>query len=203
MIALHECETMTGVSTQEGADTLMIHHAVELASNGMNVHIYPQDTDVLFLALRRTSLLIMGTTERRRKIFIQPMYDKLGPEKSGPLINWHALTGSDTKGHIHEKGKNGCFVTFKKTKPTTMISLSGHGQGDEPSEEVLRNTLKSFFALFSLQVESALGKQRCAGGFCSINSEMNKELTNCQRPMEHGLNICAVLMSRLIDDTMI
>ena len=76
---MHECETMTGVSTQEDADTLMIHHAVEVASSGMNVHIYPQDTDVLFLGLRRTPLLgdrsaaIMGTTERRHKVFIQPM----------------------------------------------------------------------------------------------------------------------------------
>ena len=35
----YECETMTSVSTQEEADTLMIHHAVEVASNGMNVHI--------------------------------------------------------------------------------------------------------------------------------------------------------------------
>ena len=58
--------------------------------------------------------------------------------------------------------------------------------------------VKSLFALFSVQVESALGKQRCAGGFCSSNSEVNKELANCQRPTEHGLNTCAVLMSRLI-----
>ena len=107
---MHECETMTGVSTQEEADTLMIHHAVEVASNGMNVHIYQQNTDVLFLALRRTQLLgdrsaaIMGITERRRKVFIHPIYDrKLGPEKSGVLINWHALTGSDTTRHVHEK----------------------------------------------------------------------------------------------------
>ena len=62
---------MPGVSTHEEADTLMIHmHAVEVASNGMNVHIYSQDTDVLLLALRRTPLLgdcsavIMGTSER-------------------------------------------------------------------------------------------------------------------------------------------
>ena len=71
---MHECETMTGVSTQEEEDTLMIHHAIEVASNGMNVHLHPQDTDMLFLALRRTPLLgdrsaaIMGTTERRRSL---------------------------------------------------------------------------------------------------------------------------------------
>ena len=141
---MHECETMTGVSTQEEADTLMIYHAVEDASSGMNVHIYPQDTSVLFLALRTTQLLgdrsaaIMGTTEIRRKVFIHPIYDKLGPGKSGVLINWHALTDSDTTGHTHENGKNGCFATFKKANPTTMIALAGHGRGDAPSEEVLR-----------------------------------------------------------------
>ena len=83
MIAMHEFETMTGVRTQEEADTLMIHHAVEVASNGMNVHIYPQYTDVLFLALRRTPLpgnrsaAIICTSERRHKVFLQPIYGKL------------------------------------------------------------------------------------------------------------------------------
>ena len=63
--------------------------------------------------------------------------------------------------------------------------------------------VKSLFALFSVQVESTLEKQRCSGGFYSSNSEMNNELTNCQRPREHGLNICAVLMPRLLYGTMI
>ena len=132
----------------------MIHHAVEVPSNGMNVNIYPQDTDVLFLALRRTPLIgdrsaaIMGTTERRHNIFIQPMYDKLGQEKSGALINWHALTDADTAGHIHKKGETCCFATFRKANPTTMIALAGHGQGDEPSEEVLRGCEEFLCFLF-------------------------------------------------------
>ena len=55
----YECETMAGVCTQEEADTRMIDHAVEVASNGTNVHIklYSLDTDVLLLALRRAPLL--------------------------------------------------------------------------------------------------------------------------------------------------
>ena len=111
---MHVCETMTSVSTQEEANTRVIHHAVEAASNGMNVHIlYSQDTDVLFLALPRKPLLgdrsaaIIGTSEKRHKVFLQPIYEKLGPEKSGALVNWHALTCSDTTGHIHENGENG------------------------------------------------------------------------------------------------
>ena len=166
VMANYEVETMTGVSTQEEADTLIIYHAVEVASNGMNVHIYSQDTDVLLLALRRTPLLdnhsalIMGTSERRRKVFLQPIYDKLGPEKSAALINWYALTGCDTTGHIQGKGKKGCFTTVLKASPTILRALADLGEGDEPSEEVLRGC-EDFFALFSLQLESTLGKQRC------------------------------------------
>ena len=79
VITNYECETMPCGSTHEEADTLMIHHAVEVASNGMNVHIYSQDTDVLLLALRRTprlgdcSAVIMGTSERRRKVILHPI----------------------------------------------------------------------------------------------------------------------------------
>ena len=137
VMAMNACETMTGVSKQEEADNLIIRHAVEVASNEMDVHIYPRDTDMLFSALRRTSLLdnrsaaIMGTTERRRKVFMQPMYDKLGPEKSGALINWHALTGSNTTGHIHENGKNTyiekighCIICLHCQSRSTLLLLS-------------------------------------------------------------------------------
>ena len=75
----------------------------------------------------------MDTSERRRNI-----YDTLGPEKSGALINWHALTGCDTSGDIHGKGNKGCFAAFKKARPTILIALAGIGEGDGPSEQVLR-----------------------------------------------------------------
>ena len=75
VMANNKIQTMTGSSTQEKADTLMIFHAVEAARNGLNVHIYSQDTNVLLLAVRRTSLLgihsalIIASSERRQKIF--------------------------------------------------------------------------------------------------------------------------------------
>ena len=59
--------------------------------------------------------------------------------------------------------------------------------------------VKSLFARFSVQVESALGTQRCSGRFCSSNSQMNKELTNCQRPMEHRLNMSRLLTLTCLD----
>ena len=49
---------ITGVSTQEEAATLMVLHAVDVATATQDVvHIYSQDTDVLLLALRRVPQL--------------------------------------------------------------------------------------------------------------------------------------------------
>jgi len=70
------------------------------------VHIYSQDTDVLLLALYRVpelsskAALIIGSGEHHHKVILKPIYEKLGPEKSAALINWHSLTGCDTTGHI-------------------------------------------------------------------------------------------------------
>ena len=79
-------------------------------------------------------------------------YDKLGPEKSGALINWHALIGCDTTVYIyiyiHEKGSKGCFATFMKRNPTILIALAGHGQGDESSEDMLCGCEEFLCSLF-------------------------------------------------------
>ena len=49
---------ITGVSTQEEAATLMVLHAVDVATSTQDVvHIYLQDTDVLLLAIRRVPQL--------------------------------------------------------------------------------------------------------------------------------------------------
>ena len=194
-----ECEAMPSASTQEEVDTRMNYHAEQVASNGMNVHIYSQDMDVLLLTIRRTPLLgdvsavIMDTSERRRNI-----YDTLGPEKSGALINWHALTGCDATGDIHEKGNKASFAAFKKARLTILIALALAREMNRPNKCYV--AVKSFCDLVSVLVES---KQRCSGVFCSSNSEMNKDLTNCHQPREHGLNTYAVPMSMLIYGTSI
>ena len=90
----------------------------------------------------------MDTSEGRRKVFLQPIYDAVCPEKSGALINWNALTGCDTTGYIHGKGKKGCFAAFMKASPIILISLAGLGEGDEPSEEVIRGCGELLCSLF-------------------------------------------------------
>jgi len=129
VMANYDCQATTGVSTQEEADTLMILHAVEVAASGATVHVYTQDTDVLLLALRRVpqlgrnSALIMGTGECRRTVLLQLIYDALGPTKAAALINWHALTGCDTTGHIRGKGKQTCFNAFMTSPVATRCSI--------------------------------------------------------------------------------
>ena len=82
------------------------------------------------LALRSTtrlgdrSAVMMGTSEIRRKVFLQVICEELGPEKSGALIIWHALTGCDTTGHIHGKGNKGCLANFHEGKPHHPDSTS-------------------------------------------------------------------------------
>ena len=72
-------DTVPGASSQEEADTLMMLHAVEASREGLTVHVYSQDTDVLLLAIRRVPLLgenpamLMGTKDRRRLIELQPI----------------------------------------------------------------------------------------------------------------------------------
>ena len=70
------------------------------------------------------------------------------PEKSGALINWNALTGCDTTGDIQGKGKKGCFAAFMKASPAILTALPGLGEGDVPSENVLRGCGEFLCSLF-------------------------------------------------------
>ena len=146
----YECEAMPSASTQEEVDTLMIHHAVEVGSNGMNVHIFTRHGCAAFGANKNTTSCrrFMDTSEGRRKVFLQPIYDTVCQEKSGALINWNALTGCDTTADIHGKGKKGCFAAFMKASSTILTALAGLGEGDEPSEDVLRSCGEFLCSLF-------------------------------------------------------
>lgn len=149
-----ECSEIPAVSTQEEADTLMLLHAVQVASTGHNVHIYSQDTDVLLLALRRVPLLglnpvmVMGTGQNRRKVYLRPIFEKLGEKKSAALINWHALTGCDTTGHIQGKSKAGCFAAFLACSNEVIEAIADLGVGDQPSETVTHGCEEFLMSLF-------------------------------------------------------
>ena len=84
-----------------------------------------------------------------------------------------------------------------KASATILIALASLGEREEPSEEVLRGCEEFLCSIFCPSGVN-IGEAKMLRCFCSSNSEMNKELTNCHQPREHGLNIYAVPMSRLI-----
>ena len=153
--------TTTPVSTQEEADTLMLLHAHEISTNGDKVHIMTQDTDVLVLVLRRLpeirllSHIIMGTSNRRRKITLQPIYEALGPDKVAALPAFHALTGCDTCGHIRGKGKKTTFKVFMKSSETVIQALVQLGTENLPSPDVISGCERFLCQIMSTQSDSA------------------------------------------------
>ena len=49
----------------------------------------------------------------------------LGAERAAALPGFHALTGSDTAGHIKGKGKSSCFKVFMKADDMSSLLLPG------------------------------------------------------------------------------
>ncbi len=86
---------------------------------------------MLVLALRRVqdlkpdSVITMGTGDRRRQIKLKTIYVALGAGRAAALPGFHALTGSDTTGHIKGKGKSSCFKVFLKAGEDVICALAG------------------------------------------------------------------------------
>ena len=95
----------------------------------------------------------MGTGECRRIVARKPIYDVFGSKKCSALINWHALPGCDTTGHIQEKGKKGCFTAFLNSSDSVVAATAGLGKDVEPSAEVVRG-VKNSCVVFSVQKTS-------------------------------------------------
>ena len=118
-------------STQEEADSLLILCAVAVSHQGNIVHIYSRDTDVLVLVLQRfpdlkpDSVMIMDIGDQGQQIKLRPIYVALGAERVAALPGFHALTGSDTTGHINGKPKSSCFKVFMKAGEDVIYALTG------------------------------------------------------------------------------
>ena len=166
---MDDIQPSTGVSTQEEADTLIILHAAEIFAAGKNVHIMTQDTDVLVLALQRLTVLgpqttmLMGTGDKRRKVSLKPIYDRLGTSKAAALPGFHCITGCDTCGHIRGIGKKTAFKAFIKATAEELTALTQLGAEEMPSANVASGCERFLCRLFStkrdLQANTA-GKLR-------------------------------------------
>ena len=80
---------------------------------------------------------MLGTGGQCRQIKLRPIYVALGAEGVAALPGFHALTGSDTTGHIKGKGKSSCFKVFMKAGEDVICALTGLGVGVYPSSGVL------------------------------------------------------------------
>ena len=133
----------TAVSTHEEADTVMMLHASEICASGKHVHFMTQDTDVLVLALRRfpsftnKTTVIIGTGKHRRKVPLQPIYNKLGHTKAAALPGFHCLTGCDTCGHIKGKSKRTAFKIFCDASQDVTKALTELRTEEIPSSNII------------------------------------------------------------------
>ena len=120
-------DSKTPVSSHEEADTLMMVHALELAEDGEDIDFFSQDTDWMVLILKRMEKLgsnthfVTGSTENRRKIALQPIYEHLGTRRALALPGFHAITGSDTTGRIKGVGKKSAFKSFMEASDLEMV----------------------------------------------------------------------------------
>ena len=69
--------------------------------------------------------MIMSTGDHRGKVMLKPIYEKLGPYKASALINWHALTGCDTTGHIQGKWRKDALKLSLRQIPLYSMHWRG------------------------------------------------------------------------------
>lgn len=190
-----DIQPKTGISTQEEADTLVVLHALEITSTGASVDFFTQDTDWFVLLLRRFEQLghmpniLTGTSESRRKVELCKIFDKLGADKSKALPAVHALTGTDTTGHINGIGKQRALKTLLESDKSVVASLSMLGAENFPSEDVIGGCMKFLCMLVG-------NKQTCASTDPGELRWKKFKLTNSTQGLdrlppsaEHGTNI--------------
>lgn len=131
-------------STQEEADTKIVLHALDAASNGATqLLIYSPDTDVLVLCLRRYPELcvktsfVTGTGQNRREIELGAISSALGSSKLAALPAFHALSGADVTGSFSGKGKPACWKVFKDADEDVVNALGCLGTTLYPEEKTV------------------------------------------------------------------
>ena len=111
-------------TSQEEADTILMLHAIDVASQNKNaaIHILSTDTDVLILdlayfpTLAANPCMPIGHGKSREFIVLKPIYNVLGCPLVRALIGFHNFTGCDTAGRFSGKGKITCWKSFENFK---------------------------------------------------------------------------------------
>ena len=100
--------------------------------------------------------MIMRTGKTLRLIQLQPIFDKLGPEKSKAAIKAHSLTGCNTTGRIYRKSKRNTFKAFLDAAPEIVEAISSLGIGDEPSKDVIEKCQQFLCGLLCKKCNSTI-----------------------------------------------
>ena len=111
-------------TSQEEADTILMLHAIDVASQNENaaIHILSTDTDVLIIALsyfprlRAKTCMLIGHENSRKLIVLKPIYDVLGCPLVSALIGFYSFTGCNTVGRFSGKDKITCWKSFNNFK---------------------------------------------------------------------------------------
>ena len=146
------------MSSHEEADTLMMVHALELAEDGEDVDFFSQDTDWMVLILKRMEKLcsnaqfVTGSTENKRKIALQPIYDHLGTRRAHALQGFHSITGSDTTRRIKGVGKKSAFKSFMEASDQIIDVLVRPRNGNLPCTEVVSGCEIFYACLLALKM---------------------------------------------------
>ena len=126
-------------SDHEEGDTKVILHAVDATADGVtDLTIYSPDTDVLVLAIGRSSEMCLNTSfvtgrGTSHRSIDQPIAEALGPEKTAALPAFHAITGADNTGSLSGKGKVSCWKAFLKAKDSVLNALAKLGREEQPA----------------------------------------------------------------------
>ena len=138
---MNDIQTLTCVSTQEEADTLIMLHAEEIFKAGKDVHTMTQDTDVMVFTLGRLTVpglqttMLMGTGDNRRNIFAKTNICLSWDIKSCSTSGISLFKGCDTYGNIKGIGKKTAFKAFTEAtsaehKAPSQLSVEGMPSAD-------------------------------------------------------------------------
>lgn len=134
-------------SSHEEADTKIVLHAINAKDRGAaTLLVFAQDTDILVLLVRRYPKLPENTffvPLSGELIAVQDIFNSLGALKASALPGFHAISGCDSTGTLHGKGKLSYWKSFVSASEKELLALQELGTSEYVSDDVI-NQLEAF-----------------------------------------------------------
>lgn len=135
-------------NNHDEADGLMIRQGVLGKSRwppDTELTFHSTDSDVVVVTVSKYPSLVANTriVTASGIIYIKPLWQALGPEKSSALIGLHALSGCDTTGRFNYIGKQTWFDHFCGAPPHIIEALNKLCSTDELTDDVI-NGIEEF-----------------------------------------------------------